>query len=232
VLTDLVYDGGRTMYLHRDLTTIPVLAAGGAIVALDGRPVPGNEPINPGLVELLVVVGADGEFELVEDDGSATGPVTRTRMSYHQDRGELVVGPARGAGNGVPASRTWTVTFPALTAADPVALVDGAPVPAQLRREQTRTSITVDEVPAAATLRIDLGARPRLCRNDVAGRLFTLLDRAQLEYRTKTRVMDAASSAQPLAVRVSNLQVLDLDDALSTAVGEILLAQADDPPCG
>jgi hypothetical protein len=232
VLTDLVYDGGHTMYLHRDLTTIPVLATGGAIVPLDGRPVPGNEPVNPGHVELLVVVGADGEFELVEDDGSVTGPVTRTRISYHQDRGELVVGPAGGGGTGVPAVRTWTVTFPALTAADPVASVDGARVPARLGREATRIRLTVDDVPVTATLRIDLGARPRLCRNDVAGRLFTLLDRAQIAYRTKARVLDAASSGRPLAVRLSTLQVLDLDAALVTAVGEILLAQADEggPP--
>jgi alpha-glucosidase (family GH31 glycosyl hydrolase) len=228
VLTDLVYDGGRTMYLHRDLTTIPVLAAGGAVVALDGRTVPGNDPVNPGHLELLVVVGADGEFELVEDDGTVTGPLTRTRMSYHQERGELVVGPARGGGNGVPATRTWTVTFPALTGADPVVTVDGTPVPAELRNEATRTSVTVDDVPVTAALRVDLGARPRLRRNDVAQRLFTLLDRAQIEYRTKARVMNAASAPRPLAVRLSTLLVLDLDDALCTAVGEILLAQADD----
>jgi len=124
------------------------------------------------------------------------------------------------------------VTFPALAAADPTATVDGVPVPARLSRETTRTSITVDDVPATATLRIGLGARPRLGRNDVAGRLFTLLDRAQIAYRIKSEVLEAATSDQPLAVRLSRLQVLDLDDALSTAVGEILLARSDEAEAG
>ncbi|MET0495405.1 MAG: TIM-barrel domain-containing protein [Actinoplanes sp.] len=219
VLTDLVYDGGRTMYLHRDLTTIPVLSPGGAIVPLDGRLVPGNELADPAHVEVLVVVGADGEFTFIEDDG-------RRRISYHQESGDLTVEPAEGDG-----TRTWTVTFPAL-AADPTATVDGVPVPARLSRGTTRTSITVDDVPAAATLRIGLGARPRLGRNDVAGRLFTMLDRAQIDYRIKSEVLEAATSDQPLAVRLSRLQVLDLDNALFTAVGEILLARSDEAQAG
>ena len=69
VFTGLVYDGGRELLLHRDLTSIPVLAAAGAIVPLDGAPVPGNDPANPAALEVLVVVGADGSFTLVEDDG-------------------------------------------------------------------------------------------------------------------------------------------------------------------
>ncbi|MET0422381.1 MAG: TIM-barrel domain-containing protein, partial [Actinoplanes sp.] len=213
VLTDLVYDGGRTMYLHRDLTTIPVLAAAGAIVPLDGRAVPGNDPGHPDHLELLVVVGADGVFELIEDEV--------TRITYDQDRGELVVGPSAGS-----AVRRWTVTFPGLGETEPTATVDDVAVPAEIRHEDTRLSITVDDVPASATLRITIGARPRLRPNDVAGRLFTLLDRAQIEYRTKQLVLDRATSSRPLAIRLANLQALDLDDELITAVGEILLAQA------
>jgi hypothetical protein len=64
----------------------------------------------------------------------------------------------------------------------------------------------------------------------VAERLFTMLDRAQIEYRTKTRVMDSATSDHPLAVRLSSLQSLDLDKEVVTAVSEILLARADDAP--
>jgi len=222
VLTDLVYDGGRTMYLHRDLTTIPVLAAAGAIVPLDGEAVPGNDPVNPAHVELLVVVGADGRFDLVEDDEAA---IARTPLAYDQERGEVVAGPVQGAVEVAPAVRTWTITLPAFVpAADPVATVDGEPVAARVRREGARTSITVRDVPAASVLRIGLGADPRPGRNDVPARLFTLLDRAQIEYELKSRVLATATSERSLAVRLSALQALDLEDALATAVGEILLA--------
>ncbi|MCM4080939.1 hypothetical protein [Paractinoplanes hotanensis] len=80
-------------------------------------------------------------------------------------------------------------------------------------------------MPATATLRISVGARPGLRRDDVAGLVFTLLDRAQIEYPTKTRVLDAATADRPLAVRLSSLQALDLDNELFTAIGEILLLQ-------
>jgi hypothetical protein len=131
----------------------------------------------------------------------------------------------------VPATRRWTVTFPALDAiVDPVATADGAPTLARIDREGTRTSVTVEDVPATAALRIDLGGCPRLRRNDVAERLFTMLDRAQIEYRQKTRVLDCATSAHSLAVRLSGLQAMGLADEVFTAVGEILLAKADEPP--
>ncbi|MBU2668214.1 hypothetical protein KOI35_32355 [Actinoplanes bogorensis] len=219
VLTDLVYDGGRTLLLHRDLTTIPVLATGGAIIPLDGQAVPGNDPVIPGHLELLVVAGADGDFELQEDF-----PV-RTQLRYRQADGELVVAPAEDADGILPAARRWTVSFPALTDVDPVATVDGVDTPFDIERGDTRTSITVHDVPVTATLRIGVGARPRLRRNDVSGLVFTLLDRAQIEYRTKTKVLETATADRPLTVRLSALQALDLDDALATAIGEILLAQ-------
>jgi hypothetical protein len=106
-----------------------------------------------------------------------------------------------------------------------VVTVDGLPAPAEVRTEDARTSITVEHVPARAALRIGVGARPRLRDNDVARRLFALLDRAQMEIRTKSRVWEILTSDRSLAVRLSALQALDLDDALATAIGEILLAK-------
>jgi hypothetical protein len=227
VLTDLVYDGGRELYLHRDLTTIPVLAGGGAIVPLDGVLTPGNGTAVPGHLELLVVVGADGAFDLIEDDDTAAGTPVRTPIRYGQDGGVLTVHPALpGASPALPAVRTWTVSFPALDAdVVPVATVDGEPVPSRVRREPARTSITVEGVPVTGTLRVGLGADPGLRANDVAERLFTLLDRAQIEYRTKSRVLQTATSAHPLPIRLSHLHALDLAPDLMTAVAELLLAR-------
>jgi hypothetical protein len=131
----------------------------------------------------------------------------------------------------VPATRSWTVTFPALDViVDPVATADGTPTPARIDCEGTRTSVTVENVPVTTAVRIDIGRCPRLRRNDVAERLFTMLDRAQIEYRQKTQVLDCATSVHPLAVRISTLQAMGLADELFTAVGELLLAKADDPP--
>ena len=71
-----------------------------------------------------------------------------------------------------------------------------------------------------------VGPDPQLSANDVAARLFALLDRAQISYDLKTRIHQIATSDAPLTVRASHLQSLGLDPALGTAVGELLLARS------
>ena len=229
VFTSLVYDGGRQVVLHRDLTEIPVLAAPGAIIPLSGELVPGNSPDNPSALEILVIVGADGAFELIEDDGSGSGldpeTVARTPISFDQQSGTVTVDPASGAVSCLPAGRGWTVTFLGLDpAVEPVASRQEAPVDADISRTAGRTSVSVAAVPVTETLRVTVGPNPELAANDVSGRLFTLLDRAHIEYEAKRRIHSIATSDRPLSVRVSHLQALALDRALETAVGEILLA--------
>jgi alpha-glucosidase (family GH31 glycosyl hydrolase) len=229
VFTSLVYDGGRRVVLHRDLTQIPVLAAPGAIIPMSGELVPGNSPDNPAALEVLVVVGADGGFELVEDDGTGSGldphTVATTSISFDQVSGTVTVGPASGALDCLPVSRNWTVTFLGLDpGTDPIAVRNDAPMDAAVSRDEGRISISVKDIPVTDTLRIGVGADPGLAANDVAGRLFAMLDRAHIAYETKKLIQTIATSERPLSVRISHLQALGLDRPLETAVGEILLA--------
>ncbi len=229
VFTGLVYAGGRQLVLHRDLRTIPVLARAGAIVPLAGAPVPGNSPENPDSFEVLLVVGADGSFELIEDDGTGTGldpaGVARTPITFDQAEGVVTVGPVSGPHGFLPGPRSWTLSFVGLAApADPVATIDGAVTDAQLTEGPSRSSLTVNDVPLTSTLRVGIGRDPTLAPVDVAGRLFALLDGAFIEFEDKHRIYAIATSGQPLPVRLSHLQALDLDRRLETAVGEILLA--------
>ncbi|WP_028047448.1 glycoside hydrolase family 31 protein [Cellulomonas sp. URHE0023] len=221
VLTGLAYEGGRQVILHRDLATIPVLARAGALVVLDGDEVPGNDPVSPSRLEVLVVVGADGAFTLLEDDGTDAGTAS-TRLAFDQETGTLTISPATGATECLPATRRWTVTFVSFDGDDPV--VDA--LPAHVVRAGGRLSVVVDDVPVGSALTVRLRSHPELSPNDVPARLFALLDRAQIAYDLKSRIQAIATSDAPLAVRVSHLQSLALDQALATAVGEILLARA------
>jgi alpha-glucosidase (family GH31 glycosyl hydrolase) len=230
LLSDLGYDGGREIVLHRDLSAIPVLARTGAIVPLDGAHVPAGDPVNPEHLEVLVVVGADGAFELVEDDGTGDGldpaTVVRTPIGYEQACGRVSVGPAGGALTALPPSRAWTLTLVGTDApGQPSASVDGAPVPVEVSRTPTRTSVTVAGVPSGSALVVELGGPPALIANDVRGRLYGLLDAAQIEYQLKTQILGIATSQAPLHVRVSHLHALGLEPALASAVDEILLAR-------
>ena len=100
LFTGTVYDGDRRLHLHRDLTTIPVLARSGALLPLDGREVPPNGTEHPEHLEVMVVVGADGAFDLAEDDDAAEPAVTTTGLRFDQAAGRVSVGPAQGPGDG------------------------------------------------------------------------------------------------------------------------------------
>ncbi len=229
IFTGLVYDGDRELIMHRGLDEIPVLAGAGAILPLAGAEVPGNSPDNPVGLEVLVVVGADGRFTLLEDDGSGTGldpgSVARTPVVFDQARGVVTIGPASGALSCIPDRRDWRITFLGLAADGvPTATVDHTATQSPVSTESLRTTVSIDAVPAAAAITVTLWPEPALAANDVAARLFALLDRAQIEFGRKEYLHEIATSRQPLPVRVSRLQALDLDRDLETAVGEILLA--------
>ena len=53
-----------------------------------------------------------------------------------------------------------------------------------------------------------IGPNPQLAANDVDGRLFSLLDRAQIEFEAKKQIYSIATSDRPLSVRISHLQAL------------------------
>ena len=228
LFTGTVYDGDRRLHLHRDLTTIPVLARSGALLPLDGREVPPNGTEHPEHVEVMVVVGADGAFDLVEDDAAAEPAVTTTGLRFDQAAGRVSVGPAQGPGDGAPAVRRWTLSFLSAGETDPpVARVDGALVAATVERTARTVRVTVDDVPRGALLEVEIGPAPRLRANDVEADVFAVLDRAQIEHEAKVAALHAATGPRTLAQRMSDLDGLGLDAAVVRAVGEVLLARAD-----
>ncbi|MFY0407252.1 TIM-barrel domain-containing protein [Solicola sp. PLA-1-18] len=226
VLGGQVYDGDREVVLHRGPDAIPVLAAPGAIVPLDGAGSPGNGTDNPASFEVLVVVGADGAFELVEDDGRTPAQRLLTPISLDQKSGVLSVGPSTGDRSCAPSERGWTVTFLRLDAAvEPVVEVDGAGVDAVVAHHARGTSVEVGPVASDAAFTVRLGPDPSLGEDDVAARLFGLLDRAQIEFDLKEQVRAVATSDLPLATRVATLSAMDLGRALETAVLEVVTAR-------
>ncbi|MFG1603045.1 TIM-barrel domain-containing protein [Actinoplanes sp. NPDC049265] len=116
--------GGRHLRLHRDQESIPVLLRAGAVLPLAADAVT-RADTHPSTLELLVVPGADGTRELVEDDGDV---VSRTPLIWDDAARTVTVGPA-SAPAVVPARRTWTVRVPGGAAVT----VEDAPVDTELR---------------------------------------------------------------------------------------------------
>ena len=100
------YTGGRMMKLWRALEEYPVFAPAGGIVPLadDLR-----ADVLPGHLTLRIFAGADGSYELYEDDGiSLNSSSVRTAISLDWQHGTLRV-HSIGDLSLLPEERTWHV---------------------------------------------------------------------------------------------------------------------------
>lgn len=119
VLTGREYRGGRSVAMYRSLDCFPVLAGEGAVIPLAGHashdeasivsfaggvgvvdagvsPMVGIE--HPSELEVVVVAGADGGYELIEDDGVDGGCVWRTQLVWNDTQRVLTVHPVHFSG--------------------------------------------------------------------------------------------------------------------------------------
>jgi len=212
VWTDLFtgrrYAGDREIVLHRPLAEMPVLAAAGAIIPLDAAAVPTDDPTNPEALEILIVAGTDGAFELVEDDGAGDGldedHIARTALRYDDAARVLRIDPPRGTW--LPPTRSWTVT---------------------VLEAGTRASVTVSAAATDQPLEIPLPS-PEAVPNGTAD-VFAILDRAYLEHDGKVAALRAATADQPAAVRLSRVLALGLPPALTSALAEVLAGGTESP---
>ena len=235
VFTGAVYRGGTTVALHRDLESIPVLAPAGAIIPLAADGVPGIA--NPDALELRVYAGADGEFVLTEDRDDERWALTRFTFSD----GEVRIHPVEGDAASVPAVRRYDVVlcgFAGVTGASVDPTVPDAATSPRSRSAGTASPAGPGPVPGSVTVRLPAvaageGAVLRLVGDlapagtpDVPGRLFTLLDRAQMELATKEAAYRVLTTHDPVAA-VPALAVLGLERPLLDALVELLLADGE-----
>lgn len=243
VFSGCVYDGDRELDMYRTLDRLPVLAPEGAIVPLDASSTPPNGCPNPDAFEVLVVVGQDGWFRIVEDrrdDARAAGTVTtngiagagRTdrviEIEFDQAAGRLTVDNA--------ADRQWTFRFVSLCATrgpHVSVLVDGVKL-----AEPDEVAISVDtssmgsppglvvklpKLPEGAAIDVYLSPKPRLTVWDHQQAFRDMLLDLQAEFAVKDAIWKIAGAAhQAASVKLARLLSLGLDEALIGPVVELL----------
>ncbi len=224
LFTGVVYEGDRELELHRTDASLPVLMRAGGVLALAAAD-DLDATVNPERLEIVVVPGVDGHFDLVEDDGTGatpdTIPTATTPLRWDQASGTLSIGAATGAAGVVPARRTWTVTLlgvepSRVTAAQATAAdaFDGV-------------SITVADVATDEHTRVTFGPDLVARTSDLPGRLFDLLNRAQFDFEDKAAVWRTVSSTRSTGAILAELQSQDLAPALESALTELLTAVTD-----
>ncbi|HET9865231.1 MAG TPA: TIM-barrel domain-containing protein, partial [Steroidobacteraceae bacterium] len=107
-------DGGQTVQAEAPLNRMPLYVRGGSIVPV-GPEIQYSAQKPGGDITLLVFTGADGSFDLYEDDGVSygyeEGEFSRIPLRYDAARGTLTIGARSGSFPGMPEERTFKVRW-------------------------------------------------------------------------------------------------------------------------
>ncbi|KAK8851144.1 glycoside hydrolase family 31 protein [Apiospora arundinis] len=250
--TRTVYDGDREVSLYRSLENIPVLAPEGAIIPSDRQKVLKNGCRNPTALQVIVVVGRDGQFDILEDvrddDQERAGPSLAATVTETKDAGDndkirssngsalrtipVKFDQAAGQLTARSAGKSWTFRFVSaqIEASNIQVRIDGNLVSSTLSSASPFNIVV--EVPAVqvggamSEITIDIGANPQLAVLDHTPALHDLVNDFQTDIRNKDRIWEIIESKQPTAVKVSRLLSLGLDEIFYGPIVELLLADS------
>jgi len=106
--TELRYPGGQWITVDAPLETLPLFIPAGSIIPL-GPIMPHVEAAADAPYEIRIYRGADGEFQLYEDEGDSYnyehGAHSLVRFNWNESRAELTISSRVGSFAGMPCQR-------------------------------------------------------------------------------------------------------------------------------
>jgi alpha-glucosidase (family GH31 glycosyl hydrolase) len=235
IFTGVVYDGNRELTLYRPLSNPPVLAREGAIIPLDGSAVPTNNCTNPTSYEILLVVGADGHFEIFEDDGLggdlASIKFSKISISYTQATGEVKITHSDSDSVG----RTWRFKIVSyLVPRDfevKIQWVSGSSSSLKMQHdlESSSTTLSIEKFPGSAepTFTIHLPPNPQLTVTDTKKHILPVLSKAYIDHATKLGIWQIVENHKmSVGAKVGSLSAMGLSEEMLGAVVEFLVADS------
>jgi hypothetical protein len=219
LFTGVRYRGGRQLRLHRPMETMPVLLRAGGLLPLAGGEDESVGTELPDRLELVLAPGADGRFDLVEDDGSADAQTAVTTIAWDDSAGTLTVAPATGATDVLPTSREWTVL---LLGANAVAGHGDGNVDSEATSVGTR--FTLGAVDTSAGVTVTLAEVQPFDWTRTVEQLRQVLDRARIDHNLKRTAYDLVTAAEGPTDAAARLRGLELDHEVEAALLELALA--------
>ena len=231
IFNGLVYDGDKIVHLHRRLNRIPVFGSPGTILPLDHDEVPNNGSFNPENLELIIIVGKDKKFTLIEDDSNGHAGTIEFTITFNQEDGTLHIGAAPLA---TPAKRRWWLRFVAcdINQSNLSISNDGSVVhPDSFQRQANGTVIALGTIATKAGVTVHIGKNPQLRIADTESWIKSVLMDAQVEFEVKRKIWDIVEQRGVTRVnKASQLEVLEMPAGLRGAVMEALLADSREGP--
>lgn len=230
IFTGVRYSGGRCIRLYRPVSLMPVLAGAGSILPLGGEEDEMMGISNPDKLELCIFTGADGKFELYEDDGESlemSGVTTLYELTWGAKDKSFVINPCRGNSSLIPGVRDYTLSFYGVNGNADVE-VDGAAsmFTEEFDSERNILRVRVKHVDVTSRLRVEIRDASE-CKNDIAGLAYRALCAAQIEYDLKDSlytIMRKAANGGNVVYALADIDSTDAAEEIKSMLYEILLA--------
>ncbi|KAL3492038.1 putative alpha-xylosidase [Aspergillus germanicus] len=230
IFNGVVYDGDRLLWVARPLDGYPVFAREGSIIPLDAETEPENGCKEPEGIELVVVVGADGSFELLEDEGTGATldeiEFSSTCVTFSQSDGKLTIQPTKGAFS-PRTHRGWNIRFPGFSSAKEIHFqVNSTAQEVHPEGSSAGLIVRLGSHSVDDELVLSIGENPQLDIVSPKPRIMAFLKQAQMSLDLKDQIWKVVSKEVPAAVRAGELVALGLRVEILHPILEVLLAVA------
>jgi alpha-glucosidase (family GH31 glycosyl hydrolase) len=233
----IVYTGDRRFQIARSIRKFPVFAREGAIIPTDGSAALVNGCENPSVIELIVVVGSDGKFELLEDDGKGQSvdqiKFRRTPISFHQETGELIISATTGDDE-ASHNREWNILFVGYKRNERIQVsittsTMGCGIESRVTHPDGNPRglfLKLGSFASDVTINVRLEKNPALDVQAPAPQIIKFLRDAQMNMDQKEMIREIVESSKQRIIQISDLYALLLPTNLFNPIIEILLADA------
>ena len=232
--TGMVYESesGRKISFYRDLSSIPVLAKGGAILPLTDEIFGKDACGNPGSLRIQVFPGADGCFTLYEDDnetcGYEQGSCVTTEMEFHWEAEQkFVMHPSKGERRLIPQNRDLCMEFRSITDSRVRVFSDGKEILFQkiYNSEEVVLRVEVKGHPIGEELIVQFEDRLEIRCISIEKRVYELLDQAEMVFDLKEQIVNMVRTIRSPLSLLSQFHALHIKQELYGALLEALTAR-------
>lgn len=233
-----VYDGGRMLNVYRQLDDFPVFAREGSIIPFDAAEVPANGGANTKDYEVIVVVGQNGKFSIIEDLGDDPDIARKEAQAYQQREipltwtqaeGCLRIGPVKSDLNDEKGDlkSKWKIRFLSCRGIE-LKNVGTGDFDAEISIDDSRAgglTVSISDVPLNKELAITIGKNPQLDVLEIKERVRSMLNGFQCRFDIKDKLYECISQDRlSIAARTSRLLAIGADESLLGPIFELLLA--------
>ena len=227
----MIYEGGRNIIMYRDIQNIPVMAKAGAIIPMTEE-IYGKQPSsNPKQLTVRVYPGADGAFELYEDDNESQdyqrGICAITKMQWSWSEKRFVIYPVQGVTGLIPATRSYQIEVRGCTESSVTLSRNDIPEACETTyyTETKILVIKVERVHPGDKLELQFDQDMELQAIGKEKRVFDFLNRAEISYVLKRKIYDLVCGCEDAGRILGELRAEGIDQELFDCISEMIIAR-------